>query len=296
MADLPNLGPHANGTLLELDQDQAEDTSNDLDSLLDNAMNAVGSVDCTAGGTITVSDDVYFGSGTIKLTGSPASAFTLNIPNNDRDIKIWNTSGETATIDTVTGSAKTPVLEDGNKVRLQVDATEIEVTSTFNTVFHNLSIMSLREIASDEIDVDANHGGILTSDSTPRLKRVSTSTDKALKVEWIGGNVDEVQFDPWLMPADLDSDENLIIHLIAKMDAGGDTPTIDVQVFDGIGDTEMGGATAALSSTLADLTVTITAANLSGSPLGFLNISLIPGTHATQLVELYAAKIEYIRK
>ncbi len=161
---------------------------------------------------------------------------------------------------------------------------------------HSLDITSLREIVSDETDVDANHGGILTLDSTPRLKRVATSTDKALKVEWVGGNVDEVQFPPFFMPPDLDEVSDVTIHLLAKMDASGDTPTIDVQVFDGIGDTEMGSATAALSDTLAELIVTIGNADISGHPTGFFNISLIPGTHATQLVELYAAWIEYVRK
>ncbi len=159
-----------------------------------------------------------------------------------------------------------------------------------------LDITSLREIVTDEIAVDANHGGLLTSDSTPVLKRVSTSTDKALKVEWAGGNVDEVQFPTVFMPPDLDETVDVTIHLLAKMSAAGDTPTIDVQVFDGIGDTEMGGATAALSDTLAELSVTIANANISGHPTGFFNIALIPGTHATQLVELYAAWIEYVRK
>ncbi len=164
------------------------------------------------------------------------------------------------------------------------------------TGFIILDITSLREIATDEIDVDANHGGILTLDSTPRLKRVTTSTDKALKVEWVGGNVDEVQFASVPMPPDLNASVNVTIHLLARMNAAGDTPTIDVQVFDGIGDTEMGGATAALSSTLAELTVTIANANISGNPTGFFSISLVPGAHATQLIELYGAWIEYTRK
>ncbi len=164
--------------------------------------------------------------------------------------------------------------------------------------FIMLDMADLREVLSDEIGVTADtpEGGYLSSDSTPRLKRVSTSTDKALKVEWVGGNVDEVTWGNKPMPPDLDETVDVTIHLLAKMDAGGDTPTIDVQVFDGIGDTEMGGPTAALSSTLAELTVTLANADITGNPLGFFNISLIPGAHATQLVELYGAWIEYTRK
>ena len=162
--------------------------------------------------------------------------------------------------------------------------------------FIMLDIGALREVVTDDIPLDAAHGGLLTNDSTPELKRVATSTDKALKVERIGGNVDEVTWGNVPMPPDLDEAVDVAIHLLAKMSAAGDTPTVDVQVFDAIGDTEMGGVTAALSSTLAELTVTIANANISGNPLGFFNISLIPGTHATQLVELYGAWIEYSRK
>ncbi len=193
-------------------------------------------------------------------------------------------------------------LSDGDRVYIEDGSTSksalLSALRTFlvGTGFHQLNITTLREIVSDDIDVDANHGGLLTSDSTPSLQRVSGATDKALYVEWAAGNVDEVQFDPFMMPPTLDEGVDLTIHLLAKMNAGGDVPTIDVQVFDAIGDTEMGDVTAALSSTLAELVVTIANANISGNPLGFLNISLIPGTHATQLVELYGAWIEWPRK
>lgn len=294
MALLPNLGPHTDGVLIATDEAQAEDVSNTLDSLLDNSVNAVGSVDCAAGGTITVTDDVYFGSTTIKLTGAPAADFTLDIPNNDRDVKIWNTSGKVATVDTITGSSKTFPVADGNKVRLQVDGVEIELIATMSPRFHALDITALREIGpavANEIS-DAP----LTTATTPSLKRVNLATDKALVVEWASSNSDEVQFPTFPMPPDLDSAEDLTIHLLAKMGGGTDTPTIDVQVFDAIGDTEMGGVTAALSSTLAELSVTITAANVSGHPLGFLNISLVPGAHTTDALTLYAAWVEYVRK
>ncbi len=162
--------------------------------------------------------------------------------------------------------------------------------------FHVLDITSLREIATDEIDVDANHGGILTSDSTPKLRRESTSTDKGLLVEWLLSDVTELQFPPFPMPPDLDETVDVTIHLLAHMSSTNDTPTIDVQVFDAVGDTEMGGPTAALSDTLAELTVTIANANISGGPTGFFNISLVPGSHGTDALRLRAAWIEYTRK
>jgi len=164
-----------------------------------------------------------------------------------------------------------------------------------NKSYLPLDIAALRLIASNDIDTTANHGGIITSDSTPALARVDGATDKALFVNWVLGNVDEVQFPPLFMPPDLDAATDLTIHLLAKMSGATDTPTIDVQVFDGIGDTEMGGATGALSNSLAELSVTIANANVSGHPTGFLNVALIPGTHGTDAVELYAAWMEYTR-
>ena len=162
--------------------------------------------------------------------------------------------------------------------------------------FIMLDLAALRAVATNDIDTSANHGGILTNDTTPELKRVNVATDKALKVEWIGANVDEVTWGNVPMPPDLDETVDVTIHLVAKMSAAGDVPTIDIQVFDGIGDTEMGGATAALSSSLAEVSVTIANANITGHPLGWFNISLVPGAHTTQLIELYAAWIEYTRK
>lgn len=158
-----------------------------------------------------------------------------------------------------------------------------------------LDITSLREIAANDVQNLAAHGGILATDSVPTLTRVNGATDKALVVTWAATNVDEVQFPPVTMPPDLDASSDLTVHLLAKMSGATDTPTVDVQVFDGIGDTEMGGATAALSDSLAELTVTVSAANVSGHPTGFLNIALVPGTHGTDALELYGAWIEYTK-
>lgn len=289
MALIDILGAHTDGVLIATDQAQAEDTSNSLDNLLANAHNKV--IEMIITGNATIAEDDYFGASTIKLTGTPAGDFTLDLQDGDRVIRIWNTTGKMATIDTVTGAGKTFAVEDGKKVTFQVDGTEFELIATSSFGFHVLDILSLREIVAGEIDDSP-----LSTATTPSLKRISLAADKGLVVNWIGGNSDEVQFGSYPIPPDLDSDEDLTIHLLAKMDAGGDTPPIDIQVFDAIGDTEMGGNTANLSSTLAELSVTIVSANISGHPLGFLNISLIPGTHATQDVELYAAWIEYVRK
>lgn len=172
-----------------------------------------------------------------------------------------------------------------------------------NKSYLPLDITSLREIGVDTADdigdalsvATEGSGGILAFDTTPSLKRVNAATDKALVVNWVLGNVDEVQFPPLFMPPDVDAATDLTIHLLAKMSGATDTPTINVEVFDGIGDTEMGGNTAALSNTLAELIVTIANADVAGHPTGFLNVSLIPAAHGTDALELYAAWMEYTR-
>lgn len=161
-----------------------------------------------------------------------------------------------------------------------------------------MDITSMREIASNDIQNLAAVGGILASDSAPALLRLNGATDKALAVTWATGNLDEAQFPPIPMPADLDETSDITIHLLVKMSGGADTSTnFDVQVFDGIGDTEMGGSAGNFTSSLVEYVVTILAANISGNPTGFLNISLVPsGAHGTDTIQLVGAWGEYTKK
>lgn len=162
--------------------------------------------------------------------------------------------------------------------------------------FIPLDITALRTLSGDEVVNLAGHGGILGLDSVPILKRADTSTDKSFRVEWASGVVAEVQFPPVPMPMDLDEEVDVTIHLVAEMSGAADTPTIDIQVRDGIGDTEMGGVTGALADALAEVTVTIANADITGNPLGFFNIGLVPGAHGTDAIYLNVAWIEYTRK
>ncbi len=167
-----------------------------------------------------------------------------------------------------------------------------------------LDLGSARYIDSNDIPnaettgaFDAS-GGLLAVDTTPSYGRLNGATDKALRVNWVNTNVDEIQFEPIFMPPDLDSDQDVTIHILGRMDGGTDTATaIDVQVFDGIGDTEMGGLTTPdFTASLAEVTVTITAANITGHPLGFFNISLVPEAHGTDDLQIFAVWIEYAKK
>ena len=74
-------------------------------------------------------------------------------------------------------------------------------------------------------------------------------------------------------------------------------PVLSVGAFVGVGDTNCGGNTAALSTSLQQLTVTLAAADLGTYP-NFLNLTLTPGTHGTANndVYVYAVWLTYTRK
>ena len=157
--------------------------------------------------------------------------------------------------------------------------------------FMPLALGSLRDIATDEISSP------LDDTTTPAFERINGATDKGLRVIWGLSNNDEVAFPEVYMPPDIDTDQDITVHIVGEMSGVTDTPTIDVLVFDSSGDTEMGGVTATFTDTRAEKTVTISAADITGHPLGWLSISLIPvGAHATDTLAIFSVWIEYTRK
>lgn len=131
---LPNLGAHTDGGLITEGQDTKETTSNDLDSLLDNSQNKVSTFVTTAGGTLNLDTpqanlDQYLESGLIRLTGSPAAGYTIIVPDGDKRIAFENASGQTATIDTVTGATPTQTLLDTITKTYHVRGIEISVVA-----------------------------------------------------------------------------------------------------------------------------------------------------------------------
>jgi hypothetical protein len=169
------------------------------------------------------------------------------------------------------------------------------LSTTLKTGFIPLDITSLRIIATNAIG-NTTEGMLLDGNTAPSLARVNGATDKALRVIWASSSSVEVQFPPVPKPPDLNGAANLTVHLLMQKDTNTDNAvTVDVQVFDGIGDTECGAETAALSTaTLTEYSATVTASDLGDHP-GFLNISLTPGAHTTDAIRLYAAWIEYER-
>jgi hypothetical protein len=174
--------------------------------------------------------------------------------------------------------------------------TAAKVTDTMATGFIPLDIGSLRIIAANVIG-NTSEGMLLDGNTAPSLQRVNSATDKALRVIWASSSSIECQFPPVPKPPDMDGTVAFSVHLMMGKDTNTDnTVTVDVQMFDGVGDTEAGAPTAALAAAaLAEYSADMAAGDLAEHP-GFINISLIPGTHTTDAIWLYAAWVEYARK
>ena len=137
-------------------------------------------------------------------------------------------------------------------------------------------------------------GGLLASDTTPAFERVNAATDKALRINWVAGNSDEITW-CFAYPPDWDDLSNVEVHLMAASAGATNSPVIAVNYFEGVGDANAGSNTAAVTGTTpADYSVTITAANIGAHP-NFASVSLIPAAHATDALRLYGAWIEYTK-
>ena len=139
-------------------------------------------------------------------------------------------------------------------------------------------------------------GGILTSDTGPSIQRVNAATDQAVRVRWAATIVTTLALPTFAYPPDLDDGSPVTVHLLAAMSATNDSPVMGVAYFEGLGDTNAGGNTAAITgTTITEYTVTIAAADVGAHPT-FAAVSLTPAAHGTDELRLYAAWVEYTRK
>jgi hypothetical protein len=170
-----------------------------------------------------------------------------------------------------------------------------KLTTTMQKGFIPIPLTTLREVSSNAIQNLAAHGGILASDSTPTLARVNAATDKQLRVGWAASNVDELTAQ-FVYPPDLDDTAAVEVHILAAMAGATDTPVMAIGYFEGVGDTNAGGNTAAITGTsIAEYSVSVAHGDVGATPK-VVSISLTPGTHGTDICYLYGVWIEYTRK
>jgi len=132
------------------------------------------------------------------------------------------------------------------------------------------------------------------------IERVNGDTDPTRRAKFPAGSRFQAAFPPVPWPPDLNAGANVVVHLLVQCDSATDDCDIDVLAFENntgtyAADTEMGGKTAALTSTdITEVTVTLAAADITGHP-GFLNLILYPDAHTTDNLFVYFGAIEYTR-
>jgi hypothetical protein len=128
----------------------------------------------------------------------------------------------------------------------------------------------------------------------PYIERVNGATDPTMRLVWPASSRDIVQFAPLQYPTDIDETAVATVRLNMAMAGASDTPTVAVKAFEGVGDTDFGGATAALSSTVGVVTRTLAAADIhAGATTQGLTLGLYPGAHSTDAMYLYSAQLGY---
>lgn len=174
--------------------------------------------------------------------------------------------------------------------------TAAKLTTTMQKGFIPLDITTFKLINTNAI-INTTEGGFPDGNTTPLLARVNGATDIAMRVHFAANVVTECQFAPIPKPPDLNGAIALTFHMMLAKDANTDnSAVVGVKIFDGVGGSNVGGNTAALAAAaLAEYTVTLAHGDLAEHP-GFLNVAIVPGTHANDAIYLYAAWIEYTRK
>lgn len=173
--------------------------------------------------------------------------------------------------------------------------TSAKLTTTMATGFIPLPLAQARLIAANDIAAkNAADGGLVSLDTDPTFKRVNGATDKQLRIAWAATSVIPITW-AFPYPPDLDDAATMVVHLLCGMSGAADTPVIAVSFWEGVGDTNAGGNTAALAAAVADKTVIIAAADVAAYPKAG-SIDLVPAAHGTDAIYLYAAWITYTRK
>lgn len=204
-------------------------------------------------------------------------------------------AGATMTIAADATFTGTPDFSGATAVTMKAaSVTAASLGANLKTGYIPLPIANAREIISDATINAAGNGGVLASDTTPIFERVNGATDKKLRLRWAASAVDEIAWD-FVYPPDLDEAANVEFHFLAAMGGVTDTPTATVSFFEGVGDTNAGSASGAVTgTTVAEYSVAITAANVGATPKA-ASVGFVPGTHGTDTFLLYGAWIEYTR-
>ena len=173
-----------------------------------------------------------------------------------------------------------------------------KLSTNLATGFIALPLAAWRLVATNDVPaiaVASGNGGQLASDTAPKLIRINAATDKGLRIQWAAGSAVEIMAD-FVYPPDLDDTAAVTFNCLAASGGATNSPTITVGYFEGLGDTDAGGATGAVTgTTITQYTRTIAAGDVGAYP-NKASLQLTPGSHGTDVLNLYATWITYTKR
>lgn len=173
-----------------------------------------------------------------------------------------------------------------------------KLSTNMQTGFIPLPLERWRLVATNDVPaiaVASGNGGNLASDTAPKLIRINAATDKGLRIQWAASSVIEIMQD-FVYPPDLDDTAAVIFNMLAASGGATNSPTVAVGYFEGLGDTDAGGNTGAVTgTTITQYTRTIAASDVGAYP-NKASIQLTPAAHGTDVLNLYAAWLTYTKK
>ena len=216
----------------------------------------------------------------VSGTAQGISMEAAGADNQHIEVAFWNVKSTTATTVSVADAG-------GLLTAITVEAALAELAQHIQSAQRFIPIPLCNLLEGDATNVV----GYLKADTTPVLDMASGDTDSGLVVTWAASNSDPVLFQVPL-PPDLNVGADLVIHLRAKSGGATDTPIIASDAYINEGDTKVEDVSGALGAAVAELTITIAAADI---PAGAqtLTVELTPGAHTTDTVVLSGLWIEH---
>lgn len=175
------------------------------------------------------------------------------------------------------------------------DGASFQDQRSINKGFVQIGIFNARLLTTNAF-LNTIEAGTPDGNTAPSLQRVNAATDKMPRLAWAASASDEIALPSFAYPPDLDDTADMTVHVLAAMAGATDTPTLTIGFFEGVGDTDAGGATAAVSgTTVAEYTRTIAAADIGAHPK-VAALTLTPGAHTTDILYVYGIWVEYTKK
>lgn len=250
---------------------------------------SVKAVDGSGNSAVAVGDTIYYVDADTPKLSKKASGYFFGFAMEAIG------AGDTATIEVahVDGGAWMGTVDTGDIAAGAVTAAKL--STTLKTGFVPLPLTGWRIIATNDVAAkNAADGGTISLDTDPTLKRVNGATDKKLRIAWAAASVVEIVND-FVYPPDLDEASAVEVHFLAAMGGATDTPVLGVSYFEGVGDSNAGGNTAAITgTTVAEYSVSIAHGNVGATPKA-ASIGIVPAAHGNDALYIYGAWIEYTR-